>query len=412
MHHYSNLDLVQRAFFVAVGAACVALGLYYQFELWQLDANGFTLIDDRLPYWDFSNLWGGSLMALEGHVGYLFDMQAYRSELDRIFAVTLPSQEWSYPPHILLIGVPLALLPIWLAYAVWSLGTILALHFALRLLRLPAVVHLFVLLSPAIWSNQVYGQNGALTAALFIAGLYHSRSRPILAGILLGLLTMKPQIGVLVPVCLLAGRYYAAAASAVVSTLVLFLATGFLFGFDVWILFLTKTRPLMTLIMEAPYPQAFHTHAATIFTTMRSLGAELPLAYGAQFLAVALAAAAIIWIWRPASPIDHPTKVVIAGMLTAIAAPYGYTYDTAPFYLAVAWFLLRDRQPSTLFYVLIWFSSFIAPSSHHIGVSAGIFAHLAFCAYLVFFFKPARLPGKHEAPGAARWAERSEITAS
>lgn len=404
MHHYSNLDPVQRAFLVAVGATCFALGLYYQFELWQLDANGLTPAGDRLPYWDFSNLWGGSLMALDGHVGYLFDVEAYRSELDRIFAVALPHQEWSYPPHILLIGVPLALLPIWLAYAIWSLGTILAFHFALRLFRLPTVVHVFVLFSPAIWSNQVFGQNGALTAALLIAGLYHTRSRPILAGALLGLLTMKPQIGLLVPFCLLAGRYYAATASAIVTTLILFLATGFLFGFDVWTLFVTKTRPMMTSILEAPYPQAYHTHAATIFVTMRSMGAALPLAYGVQLLASAVAAAAVVWVWRLASPIDHRTKVVIAGLLTPIAALYGYAYDTAPFYLAVAWFLLRDKQPSPLFYTLIWLSSFMAPAAHDLGVSAGIFAHLAFCAYLAFRYKPL--------PGTIRWTGRPELTAS
>lgn len=388
---YSHLDPFYRKACLALGLATIAVGLYYQFGLWQLDANGFTLVGKRLPYWDFSNLWGGSVMALQGRVDYLFDAEAYRRALDAIFSTQLPLQEWSYPPHLLLIGVPLALLPIWLAYLVWSLGTLFAFHLALKPFRLPPLAHVFVLLNPAIWSNQVFGQNGALTAALLLAGLTNARARPVLAGVFFGLLTIKPHLGVLVPFALLASRNWTAIASACATAAILFVVTGLCFGFDVWPKFLIDTRQIMTTIMEHPYPQAYHTHAATVFVTMRSLGADLPLAYAAQFAVTALAAAAVAWLWRPANPLDDPSRAAITAVLAILVTPYGYTHDTAPLFVAIGWFLLRDKRPNVIFLAAIWVAPFVAPSFHKIGFSAGSIAPLIFAVYLMakYGWRPA-----------------------
>ena len=383
---YQRLESRQRTICLAIGLFCIAMGLAQQVTLWQLDADGLSPVAERLPYWDFSNLWAGSVMALEGHTGLLFDPAAYREALDRILGVTLPHpQEWSYPPHILLIGVPLALMPIWLAYIVWSAGTLFLFHLALRPFRLPVLAHLFVLLSPAIWSNQVFGQNGALTAALLIGGLTLAPRKPILAGILIGFLTIKPHLGILLPFVLLAGWNIRAFISAAVTAVVLVLATGLLFGFDVWVGFLTETRALMTLIMEQPYPQAYHTHAATVFVTARSLGADLAMAYLVQGFATAIAVAAAIWLWRPAARIDHLSRVAMTGVLVIAATPYGYTHDTAPVYLAIAWFLLTDRKPQVAFFGALWVFAIFFPELHGpLGFSAGIVAPVALAAWLFY----------------------------
>ena len=72
-----------------------------------------------------------------------------------------------------------------------------------------------VLASPAVFINAMFGQNGALTAALLIGGLLMPRrSGLILAGILFGLLTIKPHLGILVPFCLIASRNWRACLSA------------------------------------------------------------------------------------------------------------------------------------------------------------------------------------------------------
>ena len=58
---------------------------------------------------------------------------------------------------------------------------------------------LLALAFPAVFVNLGHGHNGFLTAALLGAALVVLDARPILAGILFGLLAYKPQFGVLIP---------------------------------------------------------------------------------------------------------------------------------------------------------------------------------------------------------------------
>ncbi|HWK13456.1 MAG TPA: glycosyltransferase family 87 protein [Rhizobiaceae bacterium] len=386
----SYLSPFQKRLALVIGLATIGVGIWLQFQLWQLDALGVSIKGERLPYWDFTNLWSGSRMVLEGHARLLFDPDAYRAQIDHYFNVILPDQEWSYPPGILLIGVPLALLPIWAAFLVWSLGTVALWHLAIRPFNLPAIAHLFVLLSPAIWSNQMFGQNGALTAALLIAGLYHAPARPILAGFLIGALTIKPHLGILIPFCLLASRNWTAFASAAATALGMAGLTGMLFGFDVWSGFLTETRALMTLIMEAPYPQAYHTHMATFFVLLRSLGAGLELAYAMQACVTVLAIVAAAMLWLPQNAMDHRSRVALTGVLVIIATPYGYTHDTAPLYLAIVWFLLRDPDPRISVYAAAWLFALLFPAAHGVGIAIGVLGPLVLAVFLYSRFGPLR----------------------
>ena len=393
----TRLSPFQIGLCAAIGATCIAVGIYGQVLHWQLDAQGFSPLGKRLPYWDFSNLWAGSRMALQGETGLLFDTAGFRREMDAIFGVRLPDQEWSYPPSFLLIGAPLALLPIGAAFLLWSTGTLFLFHRAILPFRLPLLAHIFVLLSPAFWSNQMFGQNGMLTAALLIGGLAAVPARPVLGGILLGLLTAKPHLGILVPFCLLAGGHGRAFAAAAATAALTVTATGFLFGFEVWTLFLTQTRPLMTAIMEMPYPQAFHTHAATVFILLRSLGAGLGAAYAGQAVVTASAVLAAAWLWRPANGLDHLSRVALTGVLVIVATPYGYTHDTAPVYLAAAWFFLREREPRIAIYAMAWLYAMIFPSFHAQHIAAGVVGPLLFAGYLLARHAP---PARKREPAA------------
>ena len=58
--------------------------------------------------------------------------------------------------------------------------------------------------------NIGHGQNGFLTAALLGGALVVLDRRPILAGILIGLLVYKPQYGLMIPIVLaVSGRWRA-----------------------------------------------------------------------------------------------------------------------------------------------------------------------------------------------------------
>jgi len=64
-----------------------------------------------------------------------------------------------------------------------------------------------VLWSPPLALALSWGQNGVLMAALYIAAFRWLNTRTVLSGIFFGLCAVKPQLGVLVPFLLLAGRH-------------------------------------------------------------------------------------------------------------------------------------------------------------------------------------------------------------
>ena len=343
-----------RRFAAIVFALGIAIGAFYHVALWNLGNDGFSAVSKRLPYWDFTNLWAGSRIALEGHVATLFDVDAYRAALRTMFSPDLPDQEWSYPPSMILFGAPLAALPILPAYLLWTFGTIALLHFAIRPLGLPALVHLAALASPAVFINALFGQNGALTAALLIGGLLAAPKRPILAGVLFGLLTVKPHLGILIPFCLIASRNWRAFAAAAITAIAIAIGTGLTFGFEVWALFMSETRALMTAILEAPYPQTYHTNALTVFIMARSFGANLDIAYAVQAVATVIAVVAAFWLWLPSTAIDPRRRALATATLAIAATPYGYTYDTIPMCVALAYMFAVTEKPQAILLSLAW----------------------------------------------------------
>src|SRR5712672_847126 len=87
---------------------------------------------------------------------------------------------------------------------------------------------------PVVLANTMVGQNGFLTAALIGGTLYLLPTRPILSGICLGLLSYKPQYGVLFPLALIAGAYWTAFTSAAIVTIAIAVISWLAFGSDSW----------------------------------------------------------------------------------------------------------------------------------------------------------------------------------
>ena len=142
---------------------------------------------------------------------------------------------WPYPPSFLFVAASLALLPYFLSMLTWTLATFAA--FAAAIARISASRRdmLLMLATPAAWLNLYIGQNGALTAALIGFGLILLPARPVAAGICIGLLSVKPHLGLLIPVALLAGGYYRAFVSAALTVVALAVVTTVAFGVEPWL---------------------------------------------------------------------------------------------------------------------------------------------------------------------------------
>lgn len=345
--HTINLASTLLRLVVIIG---ISLGVVYYISMWSgdngPDAQGFT----KTPYWDFNNLWTGGRLALEGHVDYIFNMDQYRPAMRRLLELNVPSQEWSYPPSLLLLAVPLGALPALPAYIVWTLGSVLLLHLAIRPYKFPLTFHLAVLLSPAVFINAMFGQNGSFISALFIMGLYYIPKKPVLAGICFGLMTVKPHLGILIPFLLLARGQWKVIFSAGITTIGMAVLTGLLFGFSVWPDFLHNTQPMMQAFMEMPFPHPYQANTVTGFILARGFGANLPLAYLFQGGLTLAAILAVMMIWRSESMHDD-RKIALTLGLALVATPYGYIYDMVGMSFAVA-LIVYITRPSPWWAVL------------------------------------------------------------
>jgi hypothetical protein len=352
-HPTRGLGGFQQGLFGAMLGIGVALGLVTLIMPWVVDDHGISRMSGKLPVWDFANLWGGGRMAWAGDALALFDVEAYRAWFRTHLNPHLADQEWSYPPSLLLIAVPLSLLPLYAGFAAWTAGSLAAFYAAARAGGAPMAVCLVALVSPAAFVNAEFGQNGTLTAALLAGGLLLAPRRPFLAGVLLGLLTIKPHLGLLVPVCLLASGNWRAIAAATATAALLAAATGLLFGLDVWSLFLGVTRPLMQAILEAPFMQPYQSGNVTLFLSVRAAGGGLAAAYAAQLAAFAVAALLCWRSWRDPA-IDHPARVALTLCLTLFATPYAYTYDMVGFAFAIALMVQRRGWRMSPLLALAW----------------------------------------------------------
>ena len=152
-------------------------------------------------------------------VGYAFDGQC----------------RWHYPPPFLCAAALAAVLPLVPARLAWLAATGAVYAAAIRGILGERAGWLFARGFPgAIW-NVSAGQNGFLTTALIGGALGLLERHPVLAVCCLGLLTYKPQFGVLFPLVLVAtGRWRAFFAAAGVA-LALAALSGLVFGSAPWL---------------------------------------------------------------------------------------------------------------------------------------------------------------------------------
>ena len=163
------------------------------------------LVDPRgKPFgYDFMAYWSAARLALAGHSERAF----FESLISAVQHGLVPSSPgivfpWHYPPTFLLPLEPLGLLPYPAALAVFVAATA-ALWAALVRRVLPDPRGWIVAAAaPAGLINLLDGQNAFLTAALAGFALLWLQRRPVAAGVLIGLLAIKPHLAVLFPLAL------------------------------------------------------------------------------------------------------------------------------------------------------------------------------------------------------------------
>jgi hypothetical protein len=294
---------------------------------------------------DGLDFWAGGFLALHRQADSVFSPTRYGQFVAAAFGPHLPPHMWSYPPSYLLLATGFDWMPPWPAILSFDAASLVLLVVLLRLAGQPWLLIVAVSTSPVALENLLEGQNAALMTALIGGGVLLLRTRPRLGGMLIGLATLKPQLGLPLPLFLLRsgiGFAYAALTAALLG-----LASLLAFGRGAWAAFWHVTRPAMSNVLLTGQPAEFAGGLISVFAAFRPLGFCLALA----MQAAASAACIVLAARRP-----NPPAVLI---LCALASPYLHDYDLLGVALAVA-LLLRDRLESgfapgeALLFFLAW----------------------------------------------------------
>jgi len=326
---------VLGAFFFAVAV----IG-YLVTASWRADIprDGTSLVVGR----DFLNFWMYGRAAPAADPSRFYDVTEYNRALQALLGGGYPGQNWSYPPSLFFLAAPFGQLGYLAALIVWTLfGGAIFLAVARRHIADNRLL-VALLLSPAAVLCVISGQSSLITAAMLVTTFAWLDRRPVAAGLLIGLLTLKPQLGLLFPVMLIASGRWRAFACAAITTLVIAGVTALVFGPQVWVDFATKGLAANNLVLADPERIATPFYP-TIFMNLRGIDLPYSVAMAVQLFVSAAAAAAVAWAFRMRRDADPIMLMALFLSCSVAAVPYMLSYDTLVLTFAVLLLLGRGE---------------------------------------------------------------------
>lgn len=247
-----------------------------------------------------------------------------------------------YPPHMLFLLWPLRHMTYNEAVAWWTLVPLPFYFFLLYLLMKRAAPQLgnmpFWIVSayslPFLSATIFTGQTGIFFAVFFMAAIFLWRTRPWLAGIFIGFMTFKPQLGILLPFALLAAKEWRMIAAAIITTVVSLAAATFWLGVDIWGDYLNMTHHFAAYLKSGV--DQFDKLALGPYVSLHILGISSPIAIAVQVLVMLAMAAGIFALFRER---DEKRQLLRFGLLaigSLLATPYTMSYDTPMLAVALA----------------------------------------------------------------------------
>ncbi len=295
---------------------------------------------------DFSAFFIAAKAAAEGAAAEIYNVVDFQARLNAAFPgrddLTL---SWQYPPTYFLVIAAFAALPYFLGYAIFSGASAVAYGSLLRREIKDNLLSFAIIASPAAFIAFTSGQNGFLTAALLLLAASDPKKRPIIAGVAAGLLTIKPHLGLLIPIAYAAAGCWRAMGVAAVTAIALAGVSFLAYGAEPWIAFFASVTEVNDRVSIGLMPLA---KMATPYSA--ALYAGLPEWPARIFhLACAAGAAGVVWrVWRRCDDLGLRAATLIACVF--LAAPYGFYYELIILGFPVAVVVTRAMKTGWLKY--------------------------------------------------------------
>ncbi len=355
----------------SLGAVAVITSASYAWMLAPVASGSTRDRFGRPAAWDFRAFYSAAHFASEGRPAEAYDepvMEAYQRE---IFGQDTPLIPWPYPPSTALALRPLAAFGYNLALLLWVGLGLGSLALATFVTTRPRHLLLLGLLSPSVGYAVTSGQISVYMAALLLAGLGLLRRAPLWAGVLLGLLVLKPQLALLVPILLFAWRDRRVLWGACASASALALSSVLVFGWRPWLAFWSALPHHGADLLSHARPDLW-ARVPTSYVLLRELGTGGLGAWSGHAL-IALVSVGLLWRGLRLPNLDDGRRALLLVSATLLCLPYVWDYDLV-ILLVPALLIWRDRgsDERLALGVLLFLMASLGPTLRYLASFAGL----------------------------------------
>ncbi len=331
---------------------------------------------------DFVNVWSAGKLVLDGPPAWAYDLGIQKQVQVAVLGQSYEGNfAWHYPPPFLFVASLLAHFPYAVAFIGWAAISLVPYLAMMRAIVGRPFGLVLAVAVPMVFNNVLVGQNGFLTAALIGGTLYLMPVRPILSGICLGLLSYKPQYGLLFPLVLIAASQWTVFFTAAVVAVAMAFISWLAFGTESWQAFF-HWMPM--------FSQAFLTEGKapwwkmqSLFALVRTFGGTEQLAWIIHWIFAGSVAVVLALMWR--SRMRYSVKAAALATGTLLTTPYLFMYDMTVLAIPVAFLIRMGLVSGFLAYELPALAGALAMIAGFIltGVPLGFGATLIVAALVV-----------------------------
>ena len=335
--------ILERCGSVMFTAAIVFLVLYSAGVILVLNSGA---IEGDARQVDFVAFWAAAKLAIAGDPVAAFDQEMLRRAQSLPPDARLGELYWRYPPAFHVLIAPLGLLPYSAAWLLFNLISLSA--FAAALWRRAAPVpmgHSLIFCAPIVLITFIIGQVSLLWAAGLVAALSALRTdRPVVAGFLIAMLSLKPQLGILIPFALAGGGRWRVILWASVWVCIVHGAATVIVGIDYWAHFFES---LTQAVGGLEHGGTNHRLLVSFYAFMRFIGFDYSASLASQLLLTALLAAGLLLLWKQRT-VQFDLKAAALCIAIPLATPYASSYELT-LSVPAAIFMVRSGIGATAF---------------------------------------------------------------
>ena len=316
-----------------IGASLIALTLYGLLIVFgainvnQLDSFGGTVFGgDFVVFWTVANsIFAENLTAIYN-----------AGDFEARLAENFPGRDafnvsWQYPPTMLFLVAPFAALSYLPALFVWWAVNLSLFAAVIRTLGRDRLTLLLALASAAVFQGLITGQTGFLTASLLALAAYKPAQRPLMAGIAAGILTIKPQFGLLIPIAFAAAGCWRAFGVAAATGAGLAVLSFLFFGADIWLAWFEAVTTHGGRLQSEIFP---YYKVISPYGALMVIGAPSAFAISAHCATAIALCAFVFLVWRHVD--DWGLQLMALCAAAPLATPYAFYYELPIFVLPLA----------------------------------------------------------------------------